>query len=67
MSEEDEMQSSELQKLISDGMTAVCTENDKSSQSSQHQSPTIAVDITDVFLWNVKVSFRCLPLFSSDD
>lgn len=57
MSEEDEMQSSELQKLISDGMTAVCTENDKSSQSSQHQSPTIAVDITDVFFMECKSEF----------
>uniref|UniRef100_A0A8R1TYM4 Protein MAK10 homolog n=2 Tax=Onchocerca TaxID=6281 RepID=A0A8R1TYM4_ONCVO len=53
MSEKDEVQISELQTLISDGMSLVCAENnDENSQSAE--LPASAVDITNDFFMECK-------------
>uniref|UniRef100_A0A158Q7H7 Protein MAK10 homolog n=1 Tax=Elaeophora elaphi TaxID=1147741 RepID=A0A158Q7H7_9BILA len=55
MSKKNELQPSELQKLISDGMTAVYAENNnENSQSSQSQAPATIIDITDNFFMECK-------------
>ncbi|EFO23386.2 hypothetical protein LOAG_05100 [Loa loa] len=53
MSGKDEVQSNELQRLISDGMTLVCAENNANSPSSQPE-PLAVVDITDDFFMECK-------------
>lgn len=63
MSGKDEVQSSELQRLISDGMTLVCAENnDESSHSLQSQPPAATVDITDDFFMECKSEFQMLTV-----
>lgn len=54
MSKQDEVHSTELQKIICDGIIAVCAGNNESPQLSQLQHSATAVDITDDFFMECK-------------